>query len=122
MAHKVEEEEEALHKGKEPACSGGEEEVNNEAAHLFNDNTSLVHEVEEEMRPLTPAAKPTVKPVPVKWIEFCVMRVMPASFPSAHRSTCSMEVVIFIRHKVSGLIMDWIALTGCTAPTGGTTS
>ena len=119
---KVEEEEEALHKDKEPACSGGEKEVNNKAAHLFNDNASPACEVEEEMRPLIPAAKPTVKPVPMKQIEFHMMRAMLASSPSAHGSTCSMKIIIPVRCKVSRLIMDWTALTGCTAPTGGRAS
>ena len=36
------------HKGKELACSGGEEEVNNEASCLFDDDASPVCEAEEE--------------------------------------------------------------------------
>ena len=81
------EEEEASHKGKEPAHSDcGEEDVSNEAAHLFNDNTSLACEAEEEEKEPTPAAKLMAKPAPTKWIEFHAMRAMPASSPSVHRS------------------------------------
>ena len=97
----------------------GEEEVNNEAARLFDDDVSPTREAEEEEKDPTPAAKPTAKPAPSKRIEFHAMRVTPASSPSAHGSTCSMEVVIPIRRKVSRLIADWVTLTGCTAASGG---
>ena len=110
------EEEEASCKGKEPARSDGGD---NEAARLFDDDASPTREAEEEEKEPTPAAKPTAKPGPVKRIEFRAMRATPASSPSAHGSTRSMEVVIPVRRKVSGLIADWVILTGCTAPSGG---
>ena len=94
MARKAEEEE-ALHKGKEPVHSDcGEEDVSNEAAHLFDDDTSLAHEAEEEEKELMPAAKLMAKPAPTKQIKFHAMRAMPASSPSVRRSMRSMEVVI----------------------------
>ena len=87
-------EEEALCKGKELAHSDGGEHANNEAVCLFNDNASPTHEVEEEEKEPMPVVKLMAKPAPVKWIEFCVMRAMPASSPSVHGSTHSMEVMI----------------------------
>ena len=93
MARKAEEEE-ASHKGKEPACADGEEDISNKAVRLFDDDASPTCEAEEEEKELTPAAKPAAKPVPTKWIEFHAMRVTPASSPSVHRSTHSMEVMI----------------------------
>ena len=113
------EEEEASCKGKEPAHADGEGDVSNEAACLFNDDTSPTHEAEEEEKEPTPTAKPTAKPAPAKRIEFCAMRATLASSPSVHGSMCSMEVVIPVQHKVSGLIADWVILTECTAPSGG---
>ena len=113
------EEEEASCKGKEPARSDGGEGAKNKAAHLFDDDASPTREAEEEEKEPMPVAKLTAKPAPAKQIKFRVMRAMPASFPSAHRSTCSMEVVIPVQRKVSGLTADWATLTGCTAPSGG---
>ena len=97
----------------------GGEGAKNEAARLFDDDASPTHEAEEEEKEPTPVAKPTAKPAPAKWIEFRAMRATPPSSPSAHGSTRSMEVVIPVRRKVSGLIADWVILTGCTAPSGG---
>ena len=113
------EEEEALRKGKEPAHSDGGEGANNEAARLFDNDVSPTCEAEEEEKEPTPAAKPMAKPVPAKRIEFHVMRATLASSPSAHGSMRSMEVVIPVRCKVSGLTADWVILTECTAPSGG---
>ena len=113
------EEEEASRKGKEPARADGEGDVSNEAACLFDDDTSPTREAEEEEKEPTPAAKPMAKPAPAKRIEFRAMRTTPASSPSAHGSMCSMEVVIPVRRKVSGLIADRVILTECTAPSGG---
>ena len=118
VVHKAEEKE-ASRKGKELACVDCEEDISNEAVCLFNDDTSPTCKVEEEEKEPMPVAKLTAKPAPAKWIEFRAMRAMPALSPSAHRSTCSMEVVIPIRRKVSGLIADWVILTKCTAPSGG---
>ena len=117
-AHKAEEKE-ALCKGKELVCVDGEEDISNEAVCLFNDDTSPTCKVEEEEKEPTPVVKPTAKPAPAKWIEFCAIRAMPALSPSAHRSICSMEVVIPIQRKVSRLIADWVILTKYTAPSGG---
>ena len=113
------EEEEASCKGKELAHSDGGEGVNNKAVRLFNNDASPTHEAEEEEKEPTPTAKPTAKPAPTKRIKFHVMRATPASSPSAHGSMRSMEVVIPIQCKVSGLIADWVILTKCTAPSGG---
>ena len=96
-AHKAEEEE-ALHKGKELACADGEEDVSNEAVHLFNNDASPTCKAEEEEKEPMPTAKLTVKPVPTKQIEFHAMGATPALSPSAHGSTCSMEVVIRVHH------------------------
>ena len=122
--HKAEEEEasckeEALHKGKEPAHLDGGEGTNNEAVCPFDDDMSPTCEAEEEEKEPAPMAKLMAKPVPTKQIEFCVMRAMPASSPSVHRSVHSMEVVIPVRRKVSRLIVDWAILTKCTVPSGG---
>ena len=87
-------EEEASRKGKELAHSDGGEGAKNEAVRLFDNDASPTREAEEEEKEPTPAAKPTAKPVPAKQIEFQAMRAMPASSPSAHGSTRSMEVVI----------------------------
>ena len=106
-------------KGKEPARLDGGEGANNEAVCLFDNDASPTCEAEEEEKEPMPVAKPTAKPVPAKWIEFRAMRAMPASSPSAHRSTRSMEVVIPVQHKVSRLIVDWVILTECTVPSGG---
>ena len=113
------EEEKALCKGKEPAHSDGGEHAHNKAVHLFDDDTSPTCEAEEEEREPTPAVKPTAKPVPAKRLEFHVMRVMPASSPSVHGSTHSMEVMIPIQWKVSRMTLDWTILTGYSAPIGG---
>ena len=113
------EEEIVLCKGKELAHVDGEGDISNEAARLFNDDASPTREAEEEEKEPTPAAKPTAKLAPAKRIEFHAMRATPASSPSAHRSTHSMEVVIPVQRKVSGLTADWAALTECTAPSGG---
>ena len=113
------EEEEALHKDKEPAYSDGGEGTNNGAACLFDNDASPTRKAEEEEQELTPVAKLMAKPASMKRIEFCMMRAMPASSPSAHRSVHSMEVVIPIQHKVSRLTADWVILTKCTAPSGG---
>ena len=112
-------EEEASHKGKEPAHSDGGEGANNDAARLFDDDMSPTCEAEEEEKEPTPAVKLTAKPVPAKQIEFQAMRATPASSPSAHGSMQSMEVVIPIQQKVSGLTADWTILTKCTVPSGG---
>ena len=93
MACKVEEEE-ALHKGKEPAWLDGEEAVNNKAVHLFDNNASPTCKAEEEEKEPIPAATLAAKPAPAKWIEFCTIRVMSMSSPSAHGSVCSMEIMI----------------------------
>ena len=93
MVCKVEEEE-ALCKGKEPVHSNGEEEVNNEAACLFDDDVSPVCEEEEEVREPTLVVKLAAKPAPAKQIEFHVMRVTSTTFLSTYRSMCSMEVII----------------------------
>ena len=81
-------------KGKEPARVDGEEDISNEAAHLFDDDVSPTCEAEEEEKEPTPTVKPTAKPAPVKRIKFHTMRATPALSPSVHRSTHSMEVVI----------------------------
>ena len=91
--HKAEEKE-ASCKGKELVCVDGEEDISNEAVCLFDNDASPTCKVEEEEKEPTPVVKPTAKPAPAKRIEFRTMRAMLALSPSAHRSTCSMEVVI----------------------------
>ena len=60
------EKEEASCKGKELACSGSEEDMNNEAACLFDDDVSPTCEAEEEEKKLMFVVKLAAKPVPTK--------------------------------------------------------
>ena len=68
-------------------------------------------EEEEESREPMPAMKPAAP----KRLEFWAMRAQLTASPSAHGSVRSMEVVIPVKRKVSGLIPGRQVLTGLAA-------
>ena len=107
-------EEAAAREAEEAVWAEDEERV--KVVDLPKEEAAPAHEEEEEeSREPTPATKLVAKPAAPKRLKFWVMRAQSMASPSAHSSVRSMEVVIPVRQKVSGLIPGRQVLTGLAA-------
>ena len=97
-------EDDVVRKAQEEAAARAEDEERVEVIDPPKEEAAPARKEEEESREPTPTTKPAAKPAVPKRLEFRAMRAQSTASPSAHSSVRSMEVVIPVKRKVSGLI------------------